>query len=118
MNEKMKIVKTLETDIAETPHGVAVRPLFSNTHATFVHINLEPGESLKKHITPVDAFFYGLSGKGVVEIGDETREIVEGDLVFSPAKIVHRLSNPATSSEPFSFLVVKAPTPTTKTQVL
>jgi len=43
--------------------------LYDTEHAQAVHIELKPGETLKKHITPVDVFFYVLEGRGVVEIG-------------------------------------------------
>jgi quercetin dioxygenase-like cupin family protein len=87
----MEIIKTHEVEISKTPHKVAVRKLYSFKHATFVNITLKPGESLKKHITPVDATFYILKGEGKVEIGDETKAAEAGDLIYSPAKIVHRL---------------------------
>ena len=113
----MKIVSVKDANIKETPHKVAVKPLFSFEHASFVHITLKPGETLKKHITPVDATFYGLEGTGKVEIGDETKEIKKEDLVFSPKGIAHRLFNE--SSAPFKFLVIKTPTPgNQKTKIL
>ncbi|MHA1150613.1 MAG: cupin domain-containing protein [Promethearchaeota archaeon] len=112
----MKITKLNEVNIADTPHKVAVKKLTSFPHATIVHIELKPGEALKKHITPVDVHFYILEGKGSVLIGEE-EEIVEKDsLIFSPAKVVHTLSN--TFDDLFRFLVIKTPTPTTETKIL
>ncbi len=105
----MKIIHTRETPIGKTPHKVAIRKLFSFDHASFVHIELNPDESLLPHITPVDATFYILSGQGKVEIGDEIQLVQKGDLIFSPAKIKHRLFN--YGKTPFSFLVIKTPTP-------
>jgi quercetin dioxygenase-like cupin family protein len=113
----MKIVNVKDVSIKETPHNVAVRSLFSFEHASFVHITLKPGETLKKHITPVDVTFFGLEGTGKVEIGDEIQEIKKEDLVFSPKEIVHRLFNE--SDAPFNFLVIKTPTPVNqKTKIL
>ena len=105
----MKIIKTMEAPLKETPHKVEVRGLHSFPHASFVFIKLLPGETLKKHITPVDATFYVLEGTGNVEIGDETETVKKGDLIFSPAKIAHRLFNDG--NDPFAFLVIKTPTP-------
>ncbi len=68
--------------------------LYDTESAQAVHIELKPGESLKKHITPVDVFFYVLEGKGVVEIGEEKHDVIRDKLVESPAKIPHRLLNP------------------------
>jgi mannose-6-phosphate isomerase-like protein (cupin superfamily) len=100
----------------ETPHGVDVRKLFDSEHVQVVEIRLMPGESLKKHITPVDVFFYALEGTGVVEIGDERAEVKVDDLIESPKGIPHRLLNEGGSE--FRFLVVKTPRPTTSTRVL
>ena len=112
----MKKITVKDVPIADTPHKVEVRPLFSFEHATFVKIVLQPGETLKKHITPVDAIFYGLKGTGVVEIGEECEEISSEELVFSPKGIPHKLLNE--NSEPFEFLVIKVPTQTSKSQIL
>ncbi|MHA1733087.1 MAG: cupin domain-containing protein [Promethearchaeota archaeon] len=112
----MQKVKVSEVPVAKTPHGVDVRKLYNFEHATFVHIRLEPGETLKKHVTPVDVCFFGLEGTGKVEIGGEVSTISQDELVFSPAKIPHRLFNE--SDGPFRFLVVKTPTPTSETKIL
>ena len=113
----MKVIHTNEVEIKDTPHKVAVRALYYFEHATFVHITLKPGETLKKHITPVDATFFGLEGTGKVQVGEEIEEIHRDDLVFSPKGIVHRLFNE--SDAPFKFLVIKTPTPVNqKTKIL
>ena len=100
----------------ETPHGVDVRKLFDSEHVQVVEIKLLPDEGLKKHITPVDVFFYVLEGTGIVEIGDEQSEVVKDQLIESPKGIPHRLMNE--SNAPFRFLVVKTPKPTTSTRIL
>ncbi len=112
----MKIVNTNDVEIAKTPHGVDVRKLMNFTHATIVHIKLEPGESVKRHVTPVDVNFYVLEGEGLIEIGEESEHIKKDDLIFSPARIPHRLTNDSISN--FRFLVIKTPTPTEETKIL
>lgn len=100
----------------QNPHGVQVSKLYDTQHAQAMHITLQPGESLKRHITPVDVFFYVLEGTGVVEIGDE-QETVEADtLINSPARIPHCWHNKSTS--PLRILVVKVPRPTASTKLL
>jgi len=95
----MKIITTKDVKIADTVHKVAVKKLINFEHATIVHIELKPGEALKRHITPVE------------------RETVKKDqLIFSPAKVVHTLLNESESN--FRFLVIKTPTPTTETKLL
>ena len=101
---------------AETPHGVSVKKLFDSEHAQVIEINLKPGEGLKKHVTPVDVFFYVLEGTGAVEIGDESAHVSEDMLIESPKGIPHRLVNEGDSD--FRFLVVKTPKPTTATRLL
>ena len=112
----MKIVDVKEVKISDTPHKVAVKKLFNFEHATIVHIELKPGEALKRHLTPVDAFFYVLEGNGIVEIGKEREKIHKDQLIFSPAKISHILANE--SDDTFRFLVIKTPTPTSETKIL
>ncbi|KAF5091406.1 cupin domain-containing protein [Methanospirillum sp. J.3.6.1-F.2.7.3] len=109
------------TDVAQVPsgpnpHHVDARKIYDSPHAMTVVITLQPGESLKKHITPVDVFFYVLEGTGIVEIGDEKAEVTKDKLVESPARIPHRWINQST--EVFRVLVVKVPKPTEETKLL
>ena len=71
---------------------------------------------IKKHITPVDVFFYVLEGTGVVEIGDEKKEVSLDTLIESPAKIPHCWYNE--SDKLLRVLVVKVPRPTETTRLL
>lgn len=109
----MIIKKLDETDIMDNAHNVDARNLYNTQDAMITVITLKPGQSLKRHITPVDVAFYVLSGTGVIEIGDEKQEVVADTLVESPRDIVHCWYNE--SSEPLCFMVVKAPRPTSKT---
>lgn len=100
----------------KNPHHVDARRIYDSPHAMAVVITLQPGEALKKHITPVDVFFYVLEGTGVVEVGDEKMTVGKDMLVDSPAKIPHRWTNE--SNGVFRVLVVKVPKPTTETRLL
>jgi len=93
-DDNMKVVEMESSPEKSNPHNVSVRTLYDTENAQAVHIKLKPGEALKKHITPVDVFFYVLEGKGVVEIGGEKQEVGKDTLIESPAKIPHRLLNP------------------------
>ena len=112
----LKIIDVKNIPIANTPHNVDVRKLFSYEHATIVCITLKTGEALKLHKTPVDVCFYILDGQGIVEIGNEMENVKKDQLIFSPAKIPHRLKS--NSNGDFRFLVIKTPTPTTETKML
>jgi len=112
----MKITEVKSVSSKPNPHNVDARSLSNTQSAQVVHITLQPGEALKKHITPVDVVFYVLEGRGVVEIGDERREVSADSLVESPAKIAHRWINE--SDAPFRVLVVKTPGPKEATKML
>ena len=112
----MQITDITTLPIGKNPHNVDARVAYDTDNAVVVAITLQPGEELKKHLTPDDVFFYVLEGTGVVEIGDETEEVGPNMLVESPAKIPHRWFN--RSDSVFRVLVVKVPKPTTGTQIL
>lgn len=112
----MKIVNAHEAATADNPHGVDVRPLHSTEHVEVNMVTLKPGEALKLHVTPVDAFFYVLEGTGKVEIGEEVEQVGADMLVHSPARIPHRLFNDGSSD--FRFLVVKTPRQASGSKVL
>ena len=83
----MKIIESKKAERNENPHGVDARNLHQNDHVQVVMVTLQPGEALKRHITPVDVCFYVLEGQGIVEIGVE-REVVSQDmLIDSPARV-------------------------------
>lgn len=89
----MKITEFAETASVKNPHNVDLRKLFESPSTTVVIITMKPGESLKKHVTPVDVLFYVLEGTVVVEIGDEQQSAGKDSLVESPAMIPHTLHN-------------------------
>lgn len=112
----MKIVSWKDVEIVDTPHKMDVRRLYDHENAQVMHITLQPGQSLKPHITPVDVFFYILEGMVDVLVGDETISVKAESLVESPKGIVHSLANSTSSLA--RIMVVKAPRPTSQTKVL
>ncbi len=112
----MEIVNAKTAALVENPHKVKVSKLYDTENAQVMHITLEPGEALKKHVTPVDVFFYVLEGKGVVEIGDEKQEVVKDTLINSPAKIPHCWYNESEGT--LRILVAKVPRPVQATKIL
>ena len=112
----MKITEVSNVVSGPNPHHVDARKIYDSPHAIAVVITLQPGEALKKHMTPVDVFFYVLEGTGIVEIGDEKKAIGKDMLVESPARIPHRWINESTAV--FRVLVVKVPKPTEETKLL
>jgi mannose-6-phosphate isomerase-like protein (cupin superfamily) len=112
----MKITEVSNVVSGPNPHHVDARKIYDSPHAIAVVISLQPGEALKKHMTPVDVFFYVMEGTGIVEIGDEKKAIGKDMLVESPARIPHRWINESTAV--FRVLVVKVPKPTEETKLL
>ena len=112
----MKITTVSDVVPGPNPHRVDARKVYDSPNATAVVITLQPGEALKRHITPVDVFFYVLEGESVIEIGDERETVGKDRIVESPARIPHRWSNE--SDRVFRVLVVKVPRPTEETKLL
>ena len=112
----MKTLKVTDAEPNPNVHGVDARLLYKTEHAQLVHLTLKPGEELKRHITPVDVFFYVLGGIGVVEVGGEKRTVGPDTVIDSPKNVVHCWYN--TGEEDLRILVGKVPKPTTKTTIL
>ncbi|HKL07601.1 MAG TPA: cupin domain-containing protein [Bacteroidales bacterium] len=112
----MKTITYLNAEARKNPHGVDARGLYDSKHAMVTHMYIKPGEQLKKHITPVDVIFYVLEGTGIIEIGDEKKEVSKDTLIDSPAKIPHCWYNKSDSV--LRVLVIKVPKPEGKTKIL
>ncbi|NLD71814.1 MAG: cupin domain-containing protein [Chloroflexi bacterium] len=112
----MEIIHAPQAADGPNPHGVSAKPLHTTEHTQVSMITLQPGEALKLHVTPVDAFFYVLEGHGVVEIAGERADVGPDDLIVSPVRVPHRLMNEG--NEVFRFLVVKTPAQKDKTKIL
>ncbi|WP_339106110.1 cupin domain-containing protein [Haloterrigena salinisoli] len=71
-------------------------------------VKLEPGTGHERHTHPEsDEILYVLRGEGRQEVGEETREITAGELVFVPEGVEHGTVN--TGWEPLLLLAVYAP---------
>jgi mannose-6-phosphate isomerase-like protein (cupin superfamily) len=112
----MKAIEIKNVPVNPNPHGIETKKFHENDYVQAVHITLKPGEKLKKHITAVDVFFYVLEGTGIVEIGDEKKEVTKDTFIDSPAKIPHCWYNE--SNGILRVLVVKTPRPIDKAQIL
>ncbi|NJE06227.1 cupin domain-containing protein [Thermococcus sp. M36] len=100
------LVSSLESaERVKNPHGVDVRKLVATEKAQILHITLKPGEALRRHSTPVDAFLYIIKGRGTVEVGDERVEVKKGTAVYLPKDVPHAVFNEG--SLDMALLVVK-----------
>lgn len=112
----MKTIEISNIKPSPNPHGVDARKIYDTENAVAVHMTLKPGESLKKHITPVHVFFYVLEGNGIVEIGDEKKNIKKDSLIESPAKIPHCWYNEG--EKDLQILILKIPRPVKSAKVI
>ena len=49
------------------------------------------GGLVDPHSHPTHEFYYIISGRGMMKIGDEEREVQQGDLVYTPPNTVHSI---------------------------
>jgi quercetin dioxygenase-like cupin family protein len=65
---------------------------------------MEPGGGMPRHTNTVEHEQYVLAGRATIGIGDETREVGRGDVVYIPAGTPHWYH--AHEGENFEFLCV------------
>jgi quercetin dioxygenase-like cupin family protein len=65
---------------------------------------LEAGGCTPHHQHDWEHVNYIMGGRGVLTIGDESREVSEGDFAFIPSNTVHQFRNPF--EERFSFICI------------
>jgi len=68
------------------------------------------GGLVDPHHHPTHEFYYVTSGRGIMTIGDETREIGQGDLVHIPPNAVHSL-RPVSDHAPIHCFCFAVATP-------
>lgn len=72
-----------------------------------------PGQEHTAHVhADQDKLYYIVAGSGEAQVGEETHEVAQGDLILAPAGVEHGLKN--TGLEPLVALVVFAPPPPQK----
>jgi mannose-6-phosphate isomerase-like protein (cupin superfamily) len=109
----MLIVNREDANILRTPHGSEIRPLIDRTtspatQCSLAEETLPPGRSVTPHHHAVlEEVYYVLSGTGVMQVGDERREVGAGDAVYIPRGSRHTLTN--TGAEEMKILLVCGP---------
>jgi quercetin dioxygenase-like cupin family protein len=90
---------------------VSPREMFEITKGGYLELANEfevaGGSYVFPHEHPTHEFYYVTSGRGIMTIADESREISQGDLVYIPPDTVHSLK-PVSDSAPihcFCFAV-------------
>ena len=109
----MIIVNRERSNAIRTPHGSEIRPLIDRTTSEITQCSLAeeilpPGCAVTPHHhRELEEIYYITSGRGVMTVGDESREVVAGEAIFVPRGLKHSLEN--TGSEPITLLLVCGP---------
>lgn len=109
----MIIVNRHQTRIIETPHGSQIRPLIDRTTSAITQCSLAeevlpPGAAVTPHHHhQLEEIYYLVEGRGVMQVGDEEREVSAGDAVYIPRGQRHSLKN--TGTEPIRMILVCGP---------
>ncbi len=101
----MNTISYKEAPIMQNHHGVDARILYKDDKIQVLQITLKPGEYIEKHSMPLNAIFYILGGKGIVEIGNEEQEVSQDILIYSPSELERGWRN--TGDIPLRILVTK-----------
>lgn len=92
-------------NIMENPWNLKVVKLHDSTQGEVLHLTLTPGESMLRHIPPVDILLYVLQGRPTVESGSEKTEVETGSYIESPKGSVMCVYNE--SEEDVRILIIK-----------
>lgn len=87
--------------------GVVAKELINHKHTKVMNLVLAPGDHVPEHAVPVDVFFYVVSGKGTLKIGDEKAVVEANDIIECPQET--KMALWADQGETFSVLNVKTP---------
>jgi len=68
---------------------------------------LAPGKEIERHIDPMEEIYFVLSGTGLMQVDDESRQVGPGDATWIPTGSGHALMN--NGQEDCVILVVASP---------
>ncbi|KJS79976.1 MAG: cupin [Peptococcaceae bacterium BICA1-8] len=103
----MDIIKMNKIEGQVNARGVTAKQLIKHKNTTVMNLILQPGDSIPEHKVPVDVFFYVVSGKGTIKIGEEDAIVEETDIILCPPNTMMSLK--ADQGEDFKVLNVKTP---------
>ena len=109
----MIITNRDKAHVITTRHGSELRPLMDRTTSgitlcSLAEEMLPPGKAVAPHRhRELEEIYYIVSGRGLMTVGDENREVCAGDAIYVPRGHRHTLEN--TGSEPIRLLVICGP---------
>ena len=72
---------------------------------SLAHATVKPGETSYEHSLATSEVYYILEGKGIMHIGDETREVFPGQAVYIPPLAWQHIHNPGPGDLKFICIV-------------
>ena len=109
----MIIVNRDSARVVNTAHGSEIRPLIDRTTSQITQCSLAeetlpPGCAVTPHRhRQIEEIYYIVSGRGLMTVGDEVREVEAGDAIYIPRNHRHTLEN--TGAEPIKLILVCGP---------
>jgi len=79
-------------------HGGGIAHFLLDTHHLktlmfLAHASLAPGKKLIGHVDPMEEIYIIQSGRGLMQVDEETHEVKPGDATHIPMGHFHELSN-------------------------
>ena len=71
--------------------SIVSREIISKSSGTITAFAFDTGQSLSAHKAPFDAVVHILDGQAEIMIGDETFELVSGEMIVLPIDVMHSL---------------------------
>ncbi len=96
-----------------TPHGSQIRPLMDQTNSSIERCSLAEetlpvGATVGTHYhRTTEEIYYVLSGRGMMSVGEEKREVGAGDAIYIPVNSDHTITN--VGNAPMKILLVCGP---------
>ncbi len=78
-----------------------------DTQLSVTWVEVKSGASQKPHKHPPEQTYIILQGQGKMNVGDESRSVQKGDIIYIPSDIPHFLEN--TSDETIIYISASAP---------
>lgn len=103
----MQIIKMKDVEGFVNGRGVRAKELLRVDDVKIMNLELKAGDNVPAHDVPVHVFFYVVSGKGTIQIGEEKQVVEATDIIPCPAGQTMALW--ADQGEPFAVLNVKTP---------
>lgn len=106
----MGIIRVGEVPLGTNQYGIKARRVLDTPPFRIMNLVLEPGQVVPRHTSPVEVFFYVVTGGGEISIGDMAHAVTAGDVLPCPKETPMSLH---AGPDGMSVLNVKAPNPAT-----